>query len=682
MTNYVPGVLLLFLVVAPVGGGEPPVKPLIEGVKGLQSMTVGPNGKLYLTVAGERGSMGKGKVMALDKGKTVPFAQGLDEPRGIAGFQGWLFVADEQRVWKIDARGKANVFAAANAFPHPPKMLTDVTVDPESGLVYVSDAGDEQGKDSAVYRITPQGKTSVVIDRKRFPQLGMAGAVVLDGASFLLVLDSLEGMLWRVRLHDGKAKQVAVDLGEGGGLAWDMFGRLFVSDAKNGRIYVIGRPGQKPVALAARVDSPADLCLDPTRKFLVVADRSAGALYAVRATVPGAAVDERPLALQPALAFPDLKWTGWKAMTDKGTLQPHRPILLTHGGDGSNRVFVPTQQGVIHVFPNDQKAKSTKVFLDIRQKVRYNDNENEEGFLGLTFHPNYKKNGQFFVFYTLKLPPNQHVNVLCRYKVSNDDPDRADPNSEEELLRIDRPFWNHDGGTICFGPDGYLYFCTGDGGAANDPYNNAQNLKSLLGKVLRIDVNRKENGKNYAIPKDNPFVNNKDARPETWAYGLRNIWRMSFDRKTGVLWAGDVGQNLYEEIDVITRGGNYGWKKREGLHPFGNGGIGPRPDLIEPIWEYHHDIGKSIIGGHVYRGKWLPELDGYYLYGDYVTGRIWALRYDEKQKRVVANRPIPDRSVPIMSFGEDEQGEVYFMTYSPTGQGIYRFVPAEPKKVP
>jgi glucose/arabinose dehydrogenase len=176
------------------------------------------------------------------------------------------------------------------------------------------------------------------------------------------------------------------------------------------------------------------------------------------------------------------------------------------------------------------------------------------------------------------------------------------------------------------------------------------------------------------VPKDNPFVGTKDARPEIWAYGIRNIWRMAFDRKTGRLWAADVGQNLYEEIDLIEKGGNYGWSLRESLHPFGPKGVGPRKDLIDPIWEYHHDVGKSITGGLVYRGSRFPELDGSYIYGDYVSGKIWALKYDDAKKRVTANRPIKDKSIQILSFGEDEKGEVYFMTFTPTGKGIYTFV--------
>jgi glucose/arabinose dehydrogenase len=378
------------------------------------------------------------------------------------------------------------------------------------------------------------------------------------------------------------------------------------------------------------------------------------------------------------LAISDLKFTGYEPESATGLPVEKRPVLLTHAGDGSNRIFVADQRGVIHVFPNDPKVKQTKIFLDIKKLVRYNNATNEEGFLGLAFHPKYKENGEFFVFYT---PSKEKlVNVVARYRVSKDDPDRADPASEEILMSVKRPFWNHDGGTIIFGPDGYLFVALGDGGAANDPFNNGQNLNTLLAKILRIDVDRKEDGKPYAIPKDNPFFGRENAKPETWAYGLRNVWRMAFDRKTGKLWAADVGQNLYEEVDIIEKGGNYGWKLREGFHPFSPKGVGPRKDLIEPIWEYHHSIGLSITGGHVYRGKKLPELDGAYIYGDYVSGRIWALRYDESKKRVVENRPIPDRNMPLPSFGEDEQGEIYYLTFRRSHQTIYRFARADASK--
>lgn len=402
-------------------------------------------------------------------------------------------------------------------------------------------------------------------------------------------------------------------------------------------------------------------------------------------------IDTSPLPVQPVTAFDKLTWSGWQAESDEGKVSPLRPILLTHAGDGSNRVFVPQQQGIIHVFKNTDDAQKTKVFLDISDRVAYKDNQNEQGLLGVAFHPNYKKTGEFFVYYTAS--DTENTNFVSRFKVSKDDPDVADPYSEEELFRTPQPYWNHDGGTICFGPDGMLYVALGDGGAGNDPHNNAQNLQTLLGKILRIDVNGRDGDLQYAIPKDNPFVGVEApglaqgkkvpiAKPEIWALGLRNVWRMSFDRKTGTLWAGDVGQNMWEEIDLIVKGGNYGWNIRESLHPF-SAALKEKPaEVIDPIWEYDHDIGKSITGGNVYRGKKVPALDGYYLYGDYVSGKLWGLKYDEKKKQVVANRPIamPEPPLPIISFGEDEPGEVYFTIVSATGKGIYKFVPTKAAK--
>jgi glucose/arabinose dehydrogenase len=265
------------------------------------------------------------------------------------------------------------------------------------------------------------------------------------------------------------------------------------------------------------------------------------------------------------------------------------------------------------------------------------------------------------------------MSVISSFRVSEDDPDRADPKSEVEIMRIKQPFWNHNGGTILFGPDGYLYVGLGDGGSAKDPFGNGQNLGTLLGSILRIDVDRKEKGRNYAIPKDNPFVNRAGARPEIYAYGIRNVWRMAFDPVTKKLWAGDVGQDLWEEINIIVKGGNYGWNVREGKHPFGPSSAKQRKDMIDPIWEYHHSIGKSITGGHVYRGKRVPQLAGRYVYADYVSGKIWALTYNERTGRVTANREIPGNKMPIITFGEDEAGEIYFCIVSPTGQGVYRF---------
>jgi glucose/arabinose dehydrogenase len=416
------------------------------------------------------------------------------------------------------------------------------------------------------------------------------------------------------------------------------------------------------------------------RKLAVVL-WSVGASFAVCLAGPRAfrpaEVDTRPLDVQVVDAFPAMKWTGWDYGEKTGVPNAIRPILLTHAGDGSGRLFVPTQHGVIHIVSNGEKTAQTKVFLDITSRVAYDDKTNEEGFLGLAFHPRYSENGQFYIYYTNTA--RKHQNVIARYRVSKSDPNRADPDSEQILMTIDKPFWNHDGGTIVFGPDGYLYVALGDGGLANDPFGNGQKMSSLLGKILRIDVDHADGQLGYSIPKDNPFVGRSDARGEIWALGLRNVWRMSFDRGTGTLWAADVGQDTWEEIDLVQRGGNYGWNLREGLHTFVAKGSPPRADtartdLIPPIWEYHHDVGKSITGGHVYRGKQVPELIGSYLYADYVSGKLWALRYDEAKREVIANREIPlSKTIQTMSFGEDERGEVYFMTMSVTPHCVYTF---------
>ncbi|MEZ6059195.1 MAG: PQQ-dependent sugar dehydrogenase [Planctomycetaceae bacterium] len=381
--------------------------------------------------------------------------------------------------------------------------------------------------------------------------------------------------------------------------------------------------------------------------------------------------------------FKDVRQESLNVSTERAfeNLIFERPIVVTHAGDGTNRLFVAEQEGTIKVIPGDQDVEEADVFLNIRKKVVYKDNQNEEGLLGFAFHPKYSQNGEFFLYYTTT--DAEHTSVISRFRVSKDDPNKADPASEEEIMRIPQPFWNHNGGTIVFGPDGYLYVGLGDGGLANDPQGNGQNLLTLLGSILRIDVDHKADGKNYAIPKDNPFIGKqvpagrqgetRPARPEIYAYGLRNVWRMAFDRETGRLWAGDVGQNLWEEINIIEKGGNYGWNTREATHWFHpDGNDVNRTDLIDPIWEYHHDVGKSITGGTVYRGQRVPELSGKYVYADYVTGRFWALEYDEKSGKAVANYSLksPGDPLPVMSFGEDEKGDVYFTT--PFGQ-LYRF---------
>ena len=646
-------------------------KPIVTGLKNPESVAIGPDGKIYVSTIGEFGKDGDGAIMKIVGGKAIPFATGLNDPKGLTSWQRWLFTADKDQIWRIDRKGKAEVFVPAAAFPTKPLFLNDLVADTK-GYLYVTDSGDLKGNGGAVYCIDPFGKVFTITNHERNPALKMPNGLVMDGESFLLMVDSLSGELLRIRINDGATTKVADGFDFGDGIAFDRHGRLYISSWKHGTVHVIPRPGEKAVLLASGFESAADLCLDATGKNLLIPDMKAGTVTSIRARVPGQEVNEKPLALDSVVAFPDLQWTGWKGETDAGVPNPLRPLVLTHAGDGSNRVFVATQQGVIHVFPNDQKATKTKIFLDIEHKVLYQDKENETGLLGLAFPPNYKTKGEFYAFYTLK--QEKMTNVLARFHVSKDDPDRADPASEEILLKIVRPFWNHDGGTICFGPDGYLYVALGDGGAGNDPFGNGQNLSVLLAGVLRLDVAHRDPGLAYAIPKDNPFVGRKGARPEKWAYGLRNIWRMSFDRKTGKLWAADVGQNLFEEINILKAGGDFGWSIREGLHPFGSKGVGPRKNLIDPIWEYNHNVGNSITGGLVYRGKRLPELYGAYLYADYVTNFIRALRYDEAKRRVVANQPIPDHKLPVLSFGEDEMGEVYYMTYTPSGRGIYWFV--------
>jgi glucose/arabinose dehydrogenase len=669
--------LAVLILLAPLqtASAQPLPKPLVTGLVNPESVCVGPGGKLYVSTIGEFDQDGDGAIMAIVDGKAVPFVTGLDDPKGLASYQRWLFVADKTKVYRIDAAQKTpkvELFAPANAFPVPPLFLNDVVVDPESGMVYVSDSG-LKGSGGAVYRITPNGLVSTVIDARRLPGLQSPNGLAMDGASHLILADFGSGFLYRIKLADGSYEKIAEGLDGADGVTWDNHGRLFVSSWKHGKLFVIPRPGDAPKLVAEGFQSAADTCLDPTGRFILVPDMKAGTITAIPAQVPGAEVDLSPLPLKTAVAFPDLKWTGWTPETPDGKVNPLRPLVLTHAGDGSNRVFVATQHGVIHVFPNDQKATETKIFLDIQERVQYDDRTNEEGFLGLAFHPRFKTTGEVFVYYTPK--KEKMTNVVSRFRLSKDDPSKLDPDSEEQLVRYTRrPFWNHDGGTVCFGPDGCLYIVHGDGGAGNDPYDNGQNLGSMFGKILRIDVDHKDPGKNYAVPPDNPFVKTSGALPEIWAYGLRNPWRISFDRKTGQLWCADVGQNLFEEIDLIEKGGNFGWNRREGLHPFGGKGAGLRKEFIEPIWEYNHDVGKSITGGMVYRGKQFPELDGLFVYGDYVTSKIWALRYDPKLGRVTANHPIPDPSKPIMSFGDDEQGELYFMTYASNGRGIYRFV--------
>ena len=334
------------------------------------------------------------------------------------------------------------------------------------------------------------------------------------------------------------------------------------------------------------------------------------------------------------------------------------PVELTSPLDNSHRVFVVEQKGKIMSFLNQADVKSATVFLDIVKKV---DSGGEKGLLGLAFHPDYQNNGYFYVNYTRSSPLET---VISRFKVNRSNSSAADAASEEILLRYSQPYSNHNGGKIAFGKDGYLYISAGDGGSGGDPHDNGQDLTSLLGKILRIDVNKSSGGKKYSIPSDNPFSGNtKGYREEIFAYGLRNAWRFNFDDETGWLWAGDVGQNEIEEIDIIDNGGNYGWSIMEAEKCFKPKNCN-KENLILPIWSYRQGAttGRSVTGGYVCRDKNLKRLQGKYVYGDFVSGNIWALSYSGK--KAIKNELIATLSDGLSSFGEDEKKNLYVLAYN------------------
>ena len=338
-----------------------------------------------------------------------------------------------------------------------------------------------------------------------------------------------------------------------------------------------------------------------------------------------------------------------------------RMVGMTYPPDGSDRLYVVLQPGRIVFFPNDREVDSAELFLDIRDRV--NDRGEEEGLLGLAFDPQYADNGHLYVYYSASSPRRS---VVSRFSVSADG--RADPGSERVLLEVAQPFANHNGGQIAFGPDGYLYIALGDGGSRGDPQGNGQDLGTLLGSILRIDVSTVDSTGAYAVPADNPFVGHSGARPEIWAYGLRNPWRFSFDRATGDLWTADVGQNRFEEVDIIRPGLNYGWNIMEGEECFARSDC-DRTGLEIPVAEYGREDGCSVTGGYVYRGSSLPSLYGAYVYGDYCSGRIWALRHDGDE--VTEHMQIVDSGLRIPSFAEDAAGELYVLSFDGT---IYRLV--------
>jgi glucose/arabinose dehydrogenase len=327
-----------------------------------------------------------------------------------------------------------------------------------------------------------------------------------------------------------------------------------------------------------------------------------------------------------------------------------RPVDLQHPEDQSDRLFVVEQAGIISVFPKDFTVLSKKTFLDITARV--DDGGNEEGLLGLAFHPGYKSNGYFYVNYTAANPDRT---IVSRFKVSAD-PDVADPASELVLLSFNQPYSNHNGGQLAFGPDGFLYIAIGDGGSGGDPQNHGQDLKTILGSIARIDVDHASGARNYTIPGDNPFKGNTSGySEEIYAYGMRNPWRMSFDAQTGQLWAGDVGQNSYEEIDLIVNGGNYGWNIMEAKHCFRANCN--QSGLKLPVWEYPRSEGISITGGYVYRGSLFPSLKGRYIYADYGSQKVWAL--DVSDMNNPGNTYLFTADFAIASFGVDRDNEIY-----------------------
>jgi len=344
-----------------------------------------------------------------------------------------------------------------------------------------------------------------------------------------------------------------------------------------------------------------------------------------------------------------------------------RPVGVASAADGSGRLFLLEQAGKVRVFRLGTLLDEP--YLDISSQVSCCA---ERGLLGLAFHPRYAENGFLYINYT-NLDGDT---VIARFQVASDTPDRAEAASEKRLLVVSQPYPNHNGGGLAFGPDGYLYIGLGDGGSANDPQGNGQNTNTLLGKLLRIDVDGGEqNGAPYAIPDDNPFAHNGGGLPEVWAYGLRNPWRFTFDRQTGDLFIGDVGQNAWEEIDFLPAGSsggvNFGWNYREGRHHL-QGNPPQTLELLEPVAEYGHDQGCSVTGGVVYRGAQLPAWRGVYVYGDYCSGRVWGLL--RGRDGTWQHGLMFETGFNIAAFGEDEAGEIYLTDLS---GAVYQLVSNE-----
>lgn len=363
----------------------------------------------------------------------------------------------------------------------------------------------------------------------------------------------------------------------------------------------------------------------------------------------------------------------WKLTKEFPNCTVERPVSLVIPPDGTRRLFLVQQRGKVLILPSDRQAANASVFLDISDR-KMEENDFEEGLVGFAFHPKYKENGRFYICYAQQ---NPKINRISEFRASASDPGKADMSTERILLEIHRPFWNHNSGNMLFGPDGMLYITVGDGGKGDDVTRLAQNLFVMNGKVLRIDVDSRTGRREYGIPRDNPFVKTDGARGEIWTWGMRNPWGIAFDPFTGALWCADVGQEQREEINILTKGGNYGWSFREGTLPFVRRTDAPPANatFIDPIHEYDRSQGISITGGIVYRGKKFPELERSYLYGDWGTGRIWALKTEGPGHKVVSNTLLlepADLKAPFVkpaAFCEDENQEILVLDWN---GGIHR----------
>lgn len=382
---------------------------------------------------------------------------------------------------------------------------------------------------------------------------------------------------------------------------------------------------------------------------------------------PPVGLDERPanttciapprpadtLALSVQRAFPALTF--------------QQPLYMLQAPGDASRWYVLEKTGRVRSFANQPGASASSVFLDLSGVV---NTASEGGLLGLAFAPDYTSSRIAYLSYTRTPPGGGMQSVISRFQ-SADDGQTLDPASEQVLLAIDQPYNNHNGGGIKFGPDGHLYIAIGDGGSGGDPLNNAQTTTNLLGAILRIAVS---GAGDYAIPADNPFAGNPRCPagegaadcPEIFAWGLRNPWRFSFDRATGRLWAGDVGQSAREEINIVERGGNYGWRFREGFACYNPSTGCPSAGLTDPVLDYPHTEGRSVTGGYVYRGPTLPEFQGRYLFGDFVSGRLWVL--DSGSSGVYTKALLAETGRSISSFGEAEDGSLFLVDY---GGGLY-----------